>query len=1368
MTERETALQKLAELYGAQASYEDVLNGSRHASPESLLRTLKGLGAAIETLDDVPQAIRGRRQDLWRRVLEPVTVSWDGEAPEITVRLPASVSTGRWVATVELEGGGRRRAAGTIASMAVTSSEEVEGTKYHARSLSLSGEIPPGYHRLRLELPHGNFDAYLIAAPETAFVPASVASGRSWGVFMPLYALRTARTAGIADLKDLGSLMEWVSSLGGELVGTLPILASYLDEPFAPSPYTPMSRLFWNELYLTLDDIPDLKGCASAAARLGSDAFKKKLAALTAAPLVDYKETMAMKRQVLSQLAAAFFGSDSERRQSFEAHLKLHPELDDYARFRGAVERSKKTAQAWPTRMREGVIEEGDVDQSARKYHLYVQWLMHEQLQALGAREKATGVGLYLDLPLGVHPDGYDVWKERKLFLADLAAGAPPDPLATAGQNWGFPGIHPERSREQGHRYLAHCIRHHAGAARALRVDHVMGLHRLFLVPDGMEAKHGVYVSYPAEELHAVLVLESVRNNCFIVGEDLGTVPPMVRPTMARHRLQRLYVAQFELTEDHHAALTPPPSTALMSFDTHDTATYAGFWQGVDLDNQVDFGGMPPEEREAELARRQRLRTALERFMQSEGGLPSGPADLKTLLDACLTWLAKSDGCGLLVNLEDLWLEDKQQNVPGTVVERPNWQRRARYSLEAMESWPEIVRTLKDIDTSRKARPSMIDKKPPAERPALMTTTLATKPKTAAQAVLHHSIISDKDLYLFNEGTHYRLYERLGSHPATFDGTDGTYFGVWAPDANYVSVVGDFNGWNRGSHPLRMRGSSGIWEGFIPGIGHGVTYKLHIGSRYNGYQVDKADPFGRHHETPPRTASKVWRTTYAWGDGDWMKGRGARHGMDKPMSIYEIHLGSWMRVPEDGNRWMSYRELAPRLAAHVKEMGFTHVELMPVMEHPFYGSWGYQVTGYFAPTSRYGTPEDLMFMIDTLHQNGIGVLMDWVPAHFPSDQHGLGFFDGTHLYEHSDTRKGFHPDWQSYIFNYGRNEVRSFLLSSALIWLDLYHADGLRVDGVASMLYLDYSRKEGEWIPNQFGGRENLEAISLLRQMNEVSYKQFPDIQNIAEESTAWPMVSRPTYVGGLGFGYKWDMGWMHDTLKYMSHDPVHRRWHHNQVSFRMLYAFTENFVLPLSHDEVVHGKGSLLGRMPGDLWQKFANLRLLYANMFAQSGKKLLFMGAEIGQWSEWYHESSLDWHLLQWDSHKGIMQVVKDLNRLYRTEPALYEGDVSPEGFEWVDANDGDASVYTMLRKARSTKAKIVVAMNMTPVPRWDYKVGVPHGGLWQETLNTDAKEYGGSGMGNAGAVWASAESHHGRPFSVRLVLPPLAAVFLRHPGE
>ncbi|HUP96240.1 MAG TPA: 1,4-alpha-glucan branching protein GlgB [Burkholderiales bacterium] len=622
------------------------------------------------------------------------------------------------------------------------------------------------------------------------------------------------------------------------------------------------------------------------------------------------------------------------------------------------------------------------------------------------------------------------------------------------------------------------------------------------------------------------------------------------------------------------------------------------------------------------------------------------------------------------------------------------------------------------------------------------------------------SLLTDHDIYLFKEGSHTRLYDKLGCH-ATPDGA--AHFAVWAPNARSVSVIGDFNGWNAGATELHARwDGSGIWEGNAPSVAPGATYKYRIVSHHQSTQ-EKADPFAFHCEEPPRTASRVWTGDYKWGDGEWMKSRGARNALDAPMSMYEVHLGSWRR--DEKGRYLGYRALAGQLVEHMKKTGFTHVEVMPVTEHPFYGSWGYQTTGYFAPTARYGTPEDFMFFVDTLHQAGIGVILDWVPSHFPNDAHGLYRFDGTHLYEHADPKQGYHPDWNSAIFNYGRNEVRSFLISSALFWLERYHIDGLRVDAVASILYLDYARKSGEWVPNKYGGRENLEAIQFLRTLNEAVYRDHPGTEVIAEESTAWPMVSRPTYLGGLGFGLKWNMGWMHDTLRYMKENPIHRRFHHGELTFSLIYAFNENFVLPLSHDEVVHGKGSLIGKMPGDTWQQFANLRLLYGYMWAHPGKKLLFMGGEFGQRREWQHEESLEWWVLQHAEHAGVMQWISDLNRLYTQERALHEVDFEPQGFEWLDCCDADLSTLSFVRKPRGDGNPLLIVCNFTPVPRENYLLGVPRAGYWTEALNSDAPFYGGSGMGNYGGVDSHPVPAHGRYHAIRITLPPLSILYFKH---
>ncbi len=634
--------------------------------------------------------------------------------------------------------------------------------------------------------------------------------------------------------------------------------------------------------------------------------------------------------------------------------------------------------------------------------------------------------------------------------------------------------------------------------------------------------------------------------------------------------------------------------------------------------------------------------------------------------------------------------------------------------------------------------------------------------------VIPASRFTDQDIYLFKEGSHFRLYNHFGSHLMTVDGVTGTYFAVWAPNARQVSVIGDFNGWNRDTHALFVRqDGSGIWEGFIAGVGQDFIYKYWIVSQHNNYSVEKADPFARLCETPPKTGSLVRATQYQWADASWMQSRHTRNRIDGPLSIYEVHFGSWRRVPQEGNRSLSYREMAGYLVDYCREMGFTHIEFMPLMEHPFYGSWGYQTTGYFAPTSRYGTPQDFMYLIDQLHQADIGVIIDWVPSHFPTDQHGLSYFDGTHLYEHADSRQGFHPDWKSSIFNYGRHEIKNFLLSSALYWLDVFHIDGLRVDAVASMLYLDYSRKAGEWMPNKYGGNENLEAVEFLKRFNYVVYENYPDVQTFAEESTAWPLVSKPTYLGGLGFGMKWNMGWMNDTLSYCKIDPVFRKHHHQRLTFSLWYAFAENFVLPLSHDEVAHGKGSLLGKMPGDEWQRFATLRLLMGYMYGHPGKKLLFMGAEFGQVREWNHDESLEWHVQEFPFHRGMQRWVQDLNRMYRSEPALYEIDSDVSGFEWIDFRDEKHSIISFIRKAKTSGEIVLCVLNFAPIVRTDYRVGVPRGGLWREIANSDARIYGGEDRGNYGGFHADIFSVQNRPFSLNLTLPPLGALFMRSGG-
>ncbi|GAB4315387.1 MAG: hypothetical protein Kow0074_02950 [Candidatus Zixiibacteriota bacterium] len=1354
-----TQLSALARHHGVVLDYHDIFGNHRFAEPDALIPVLRALGSPVTSPDDANEALRHDRLQSLRQIVPPVIVAWDGHLPDI----PFRVSTATEHLPIDLEllsedNTVHRRRIHPDAFVPVES-VEFEGEVFQTRVLSWGERLPLGYHSLIVRMDGLTRRSLVIAAPLRAYRGHGQQNGhRTWGVFAPVYALTSERNWGAGDYTDLGHLSQVVGELGGGVVGTLPLLPTVIDSTNTPSPYAPISRLFWNEFFIDVEVLPELQHCAAAREIINSRAFREERDRLRAQSECDFAGGMNLKRRILMELAKAVATGSDKRHRQYEQYVREHPRLVDYAQFRAATEHYQRPWQSWPHPACEGTLTQHDFDPENVTYHQYVQWVADEQVAQASVRASAHGPGLYLDFPLGVHPDGYDVWRERNVFARGVSVGAPPDSFFIRGQDWGFPPLNPRLSRRHGHQYFIQCVRHHLTYAGILRIDHVMGLHRMFWVPCGMPATSGVYVEQPADELYAILCLESHRNHTLIVGEDLGTVPDVVRSSMTRHGLKRMYVAQFDMRSDSDRAIGEVIDDSIAVLNTHDTATFAGFWDAGDVDDRVALGHMSEEEAAAERERRAEIRESVVGFLRRTGDLTNG-AGKEQVLRAVLRYICRQRPDLALINLEDLWLERHPQNIPGTVDERPNWKRRARHSIESLVRTPEIVETLRDI-----AR--LYGKDSDMGRQSLPSVTTASR--QAAPVDHQPTLLGEHDRYLFNEGTHLRLYDILGAHCHTVDGTPGVIFGVWAPDADSVFVMGDFNGWNNSSHPLTARGSTGIWEGFVPGVVPGENYKFYIHSRYNGYRVQKADPLAFRAETPPKSASVVWNLDYEWQDQDWMRARKRHNALDAPISIYELHIGSWMRVPEDNNRWLTYRELAPRLTDHVLRMGFTHVEFLPVMEHPFFGSWGYQVTGYFAPTSRYGTPQDFMYLIDYLHQHGIGVILDWVPSHFPTDEHGLGYFDGTHLYEHSDRRLGFHPDWNSWIFNYGRNEVRSFLLSSALFWLDKYHADGLRVDGVASMLYRDYSREDGDWLPNEYGGRENLEAISFLRHFNTAIYEQFPDVQTMAEESTDWPMVSRPTYLGGLGFGLKWDMGWMHDTLLYMSHNPIYRQYHHNELTFRMLYAFYENFVLPLSHDEVVHGKGSLLNKMPGDEWQKFANLRLLFGYMYGQAGKKLLFMGGEFAQWNEWYHETSLDWHLTEHEPHAGMMRWVGDLNRAYRELPALHECDTEPHGFEWIDCSDAQQSVISLLRKTRDGSQQVAVVANFTPVPRENYRIGLPRGGYWYERLNSDATIYGGSGVGNSGGVTATDRQHHGRPFSAEITLPPLAVVVFVSPTE
>ena len=1320
-------LAELARLHGVQQSYSDQFGVHRQASDQALASILTALGVPL-TGDAVGESLAR----LWGRVLEPVTVAWDGEGI-VSVRVNAD-DDGGYAVRLILEGGDAREAAGRLADAPVRDRADVRGRAIVQRALPLPADIPAGYHDVEVTVGGATHAARLIAAPRRTYQTVGEAAGRHWGVFLPLYAMRGQR--GTGSLQDLQHLIEWVEDRGGSLVGTLPLLAAYLDTPFEPSPYVPVSRLFWNELFLEPTTSKDWSQQAADALDTARGTFDR----LTAAPMVDYAAQMAALRPALEVMAKAAVAS-GHRRAELEAYAAAHPELELYARFRGVVARHRTGWHGWPDDLANRPLREGDWDEAERRYHRYVQFSLHEQLQALSNVAKTRGLGLYLDLPVGVHGDGYDTWRHRDLFVTGASVGAPPDQLFIGGQNWGVPAMHPERSRQHGHTYMVAMIRNHLRYAGVLRIDHVMGLHRLFWVPQGLEATEGVYVRYPHEELYAILSLESHRCGTLLVGEDLGTVPDVVRHNMAEHGVRGMHVMQFALDPSPVAAIRPAAAGSVASLGTHDTPTFAAFAAGLDIDDGHRRDWIDTKAASEQHADRSAIMHDLERDLRARQLIGAEP-ELGDILRGSLQVLGQSEAEAVLVNLEDLWLEPAPQNVPGTGAPEPNWRRRARFSLKTLDDLPNVVDTLAALDSARRT---------PMQQPQI--------------GAIDHSVtgLGDHDHHLFNEGTHRRLDQKLGAHVTKA----GVRFAVWAPNADRVSVIGDFNDWSPGAHPLVARGRTGIWEGVVPGLGEGALYKYAVGVP-GGDWLEKADPYGFLHECPPRTASVVWALDYHWSDDAWMQTRHGRHRASAPLSIYEVHFGSWARNVDAGGRSLTYREMAPRLAAHLGKHGFTHVEFMPVMEHPFYGSWGYQLTGFFAPTARYGTPQDFMYLVDYLHREGIGVILDWVPSHFPNDGHGLASFDGTYLYEHADPRQGFHPDWKSCIFNYGRHEVRSFLISNALFWLRRYHVDGLRVDAVASMLYLNYSRDPGDWIPNQYGGHENLEAIGFAKQLNDAIHEEHPDVLTIAEESTAWPGVSSPTQTGGLGFDMKWDMGWMHDTLAYMQREAVHRKWHHDELTFRMIYAYDERFVLSLSHDEVVHGKGSLINKMPGDPWQQRANLRLLYGYMFTMPGKKLLFMGQEIGQRQEWAHDRSIDWHLLHDEDHAGIARWVGDLNAAYRREPALHRHDFDASGFEWVSASDSEQSVLAYVRVDHGGAPGVVAVANFTPVVRHDYQVGVPWAGTWTEILNSDAARYGGSNVGNSGAVHAERTEVHGYSHALTLTLPPLAIVVLRAPGD
>lgn len=1404
---RNQILQELANAYGIQTVYYDVYNKRQKCSDKTIICALKALDV-IEDENDLASALSNFDKNYWHQKVEPVIVVWNESLAAIPLRITQEEALTTIHCHIHCEDGQDIEWNVDLSLLPIINTITIDSTVHLVKIFQIRKALPFGYHKMSIRILQKEYETLLLSAPRHIYQQKTTSDNKCFGLFVPLYALHSERSFGCGDLSDLRNLISWTIKQGGKFISTLPIHAAFLEEPCEISPYSPVSRLFWNELYLDITSIQEFE----------NEVIPEEVASLNNSMIVDYKRIMQLKRPILERMAIKCM-SNFDRRNELEQFLTEYPEVKKYAKFRAFQELTKQNWRDWSSKQWDEFSHDLDKNRNYL-YHVYVQWQMQEQLNSINQHNHLVDFSICMNLPIGVHRDGYDTWQYQSEFALKASVGAPPDMVFPLGQDWGFPPLNPLQMHKSRYQFFIHTIRTIMKQVDILNIDHVMGLHRLYWIPEGCDAKEGVYIRYPVEELYAILCIESNRNQVAIVGENLGTVPKYLNKMMNKHHLQSLYVVLYELDSDREISYETVPEDSLSSLNTHDMPTFAAYVKALDVQKRKDLGLIKENEIENVMRERNTHLNHLQKILVDYDLLKKADNEmLFSLLTASLLFLAKSNSYYLVINVEDLWLETKSQNIPTAGNKELNWQRKTRLKFEDFINNNEVTSILQKIAAVRPSNlKTLPDVKPQNikiqnikstkteqteasfDKNTVSTLTgeeyQMTEPgvpyliegintlqakhtikKTTelfvdidevidsiSNRVRRFSLLSKDDVYWFNEGNHFHLYQKLGAHLVTVDGVAGVYFAVWAPNAKYVSVIGNFNYWDKKSHPLESHYSSGIWEGFIPDLKLGEVYKYFIHSHHQDYQVEKADPFGFYHEIPPKTASVVWDLDYQWQDQQWMSERYKYHNHKAPMSIYEIHLGSWRRSPEEGNRFLSYREITPYLVEYVKRMGYTHVELLPIMEHPYYNSWGYQTTGYFAPTSRYGNPQDFMYLIDTLHQNNIGVILDWVPSHFPTDQHGLDYFDGTHLFEHADPRIGFHPDWKSDIFNYGRNEVRAFLISSALFWLEKYHIDGFRVDAVASMLYLDYSRKEGEWIPNKFGGRENIDAIYFLRRLNEEVYKFFPDVHTIAEESTAWGSVSRPTYTGGLGFGFKWDMGWMHDTLHYFGYDAIYRSYHQNEITFRMLYAFTENYILPLSHDEVVHGKGSLLGKMSGFDWEKFANLRCLLGYMYAQPGKKLLFMGGDIGQWHEWDCLQSLDWHLLQYHPHQGLQNWVKTLNELYRKELALHEWDCEPKGFEWIDCHDYQNSTLSFLRKSSNDKETILVVFNATPIVRYNYRIGVPYFGKWYEIANSDDEVWGGSGRHNKPFVESENIEFHLRPYSINITLPPLSILYFK----
>lgn len=1315
-------------------------------------------------------------------------------------------------------------------------------------------QLTCGYYTLSAETDGKCCLVRLIVAPESVYQPKLLANGgRMNGLTMHLYSLRSERNWGIGDFTDLLNLMKYAAEKKLDFVGINPLHALFTSKPAFASPYSPSSREWLNPIYLDVEKVGAFTYNEQLKNWLAQPKIRQRIAALRITETVTYTAVWACKRDALHMAFNAFKQDTCEaavnERAAFEAFVLekgkalqgfgLFEALDQYYSRPGQV-----GWQSWPSEFHQPDGEA--VEKFARshereiRFYMWLQWLCAEQLREVNqaAAEYGVKLGIYGDLAVGVARGSADTWLNRQDYCMDLSVGAPPDPLGPTGQNWDLPPLNPLMLKHTGYEKFAHLLRENMHLYGVLRIDHVMALCRLWWVLNGKTADFGAYVHYDAEVMFAILALESRRNRCVIIGEDLGTVPDQARHLLNRYQVFSYKVMYFSKGWNGFQLPEEYPEQAITVISTHDVAPLAGYWTGKDLDTMFKLGTLPDAAAfQTALDEREHDKADLLDKLKETGCLGADvqmPAKAdETLLAALHKYGALSRSKLYAVQLENLLGVIDNLNVPGVTEGYPNWAQKMPVSLEdflqhrlmggqlaiidevrmktnsqiktyheldqierdtveslflathsdvfaylgrhRLAEGDEVVRVLipgaVSVDiVNRRSGELIVPSEKIDERGFFVAVlpddapdyalriryTEDTEPVIEEDPYHFSSALQDMDSWLLAEGKHLRPYETLGAHFAELDGVKGVRFAVWAPNVQRVSVIGEFNNWDGRRHVMRFHRDNGIWDIFIPAVKLNALYKFEIRDA-NGDVREKADPYAFGAELRPTTASIVRGLPDEVEEPAF---RARANAIDAPISIYEVHLGSWKRNPEN-NFWLTYEELAKELVAYVKDMGFTHIEFLPVSEYPFDGSWGYQATGLYAPTSRFGSPEELRALIKAAHDEGISVILDWVVGHFPTDDHGLAKFDGTALYEHADPREGYHQDWNTLIYNFGRNEVKNFLQGNALYWIERFGFDGIRVDAVASMIYRNYSRKDGEWIPNQYGGHENLEAIAFLRDTNTMLKEEVPAATEIAEESTSFANVTRQE---GLNFSFKWNMGWMNDTLRYMMEDPINRKYHHNKMTFGMMYQYSENFVLPLSHDEVVHGKRSLLGRMPGDCWQQFANLRAYYGFMYGFPGKKLLFMGSEFAQGREWNYNEGLDWFLLEQEGgwHKGVQDFVRELNHVYKDNAPLYQLDQWPEGFEWLVADDGDNSVFVFERRDREGN-RVIVISNFTPVVREGYRFGVNSAGEYREILNSDDLHYKGSGVSAGATVETEEVWSHGKPNSLSVTVPPLATVYL-----